>query len=170
MHQPEDRRKLAYLAATKQGQRIYLNRSAVDADQLVVLTRRRYDPLVGYAGAETALYPALGDEATINEQYTKLDPRAPGSTPWPIQQQAREIAWLVGAPFFVQIIEGEGDSIAKILAGPLESSSEGERLLNERWRGKAPRPADVVIAGISGDPARPESTTSRVDLAARAGS
>ncbi len=64
VHQPADRRKLAYLATTRQGRRIYLNRSAVDADQLVLLTRRTYDPLLGYAGAECALYPGLSDEAT----------------------------------------------------------------------------------------------------------
>src|SRR5439155_13874239 len=114
VHQPGDRRKLAYLATTKQGQRIYLNRSAVDADQLVVLARRRYDPLVGYAGAETAIYPGLGEENAIFEHCSKLDQRAPGIEPWPLKQQAKEIAWLVGAPFYVQIIEGSGEAIENV--------------------------------------------------------
>ena len=52
IHAPGDRNHLAYLATTKAGKRVYLNRSAVDADQLVVLTRPHFDPVLGYAGAE----------------------------------------------------------------------------------------------------------------------
>ena len=59
VHDPKDRKKLAYLATTRKGRRLYLNRTAVDADQLVVLGRRTYDPLLGYSGAAGALYPAL---------------------------------------------------------------------------------------------------------------
>jgi nickel-dependent lactate racemase len=151
VHQPGDRRKLAYLAVTKDERRVYLNRTAVDADQLVLLTRRLYDPVLGHGGAETALYPGLGDEATLDEYATQLDSRPPTRQPWPVQQTAREVAWLLGAPFFVQIIAGAGDGIANIVTGPLESSNEGERLLDTRWRIEAAAPADVVIATITGE-------------------
>jgi len=57
VHQPGDRRKLSYLAATKKGKRIYLNRTIVDADQTVLLTRRNYDPLLGVSGAEAVSIP-----------------------------------------------------------------------------------------------------------------
>lgn len=154
IHQPSDRNKLAYLATTKQGRRVYLNRTAVDADQLVVLSRRRYDPALGCAGAETAVYPTLSDQETIAEYRIDLHRRAPGAKPWPVQQEAREVVWLSGAPFFVQIIEGAGGGIANILTGPLESSDAGQRLLDARWRLECSAPADVVIASITGDPAR----------------
>jgi nickel-dependent lactate racemase len=152
VHQPNDRKKLAYLAATREDRRVYLNRTAVDAHQLVLLTRRRYDPQVGYWGAETALYPGLCDEATADELCTQLDGEAPGGEPWPIQAEAREVVWLAGAPFFVQIIEGAGAELAHILGGALESSSAGERLLNARWRVEFAQAADVVVASVTGDP------------------
>jgi nickel-dependent lactate racemase len=151
VHQPGDRRKLAYLAVTKDERRVYLNRTAVDADQLVLLTRRAYDPVLGHGGAETFLFPGLGDEATLQEFATQLDSRPPTRQPWPVQQAAREVAWLLGVPFFVQIIAGAGDGVANIVAGPLESSNEGERLLDARWRVEAATPADVVIASITGE-------------------
>src|SRR5262245_54670653 len=44
VHDPKDRRRLAYLATTAGGRRLYINRTLVDADQVVVLTERRYDP------------------------------------------------------------------------------------------------------------------------------
>ena len=153
VHQPGDRKKLAYLATTKKERRVYLNRTALDADQLVLLTRRGYDARTGYSGAELALYPGLCDEATAEELGTQFDSEAPGEEPWPIQAEAREIAWLSGAPFFVQIIEGGDDGIAHIVTGPRESSDAGQRLLDARWRIEFERPADIVIASITGDPA-----------------
>jgi nickel-dependent lactate racemase len=154
VHQPEDRKKLSYLATTKQGRRIYLNRSAVDADQLVLVTRRSYDPVLGYAGGETALYPGLSDEATLQEAGAKPDARPPGPEPWPTRKAAAEVAWLLGAPFLVQVIEWEADATAAVLAGPPESTTEGVRQLDARWRVEVDRPADVVIAPLSGTPDR----------------
>jgi nickel-dependent lactate racemase len=154
VHDPSDRRHLSYLAATRHGRRIYLNRTAVDADQLIVLTRRGYDPLLGYAGAEGALFPALSDEATLQDTADKLTMMPPGKTAWPLHQEATEVAWLLGAPFMVQIIEGADGEVANVVAGLLETSGEGQRLLDARWRLEVERPADTVIATLTGDPAR----------------
>jgi nickel-dependent lactate racemase len=153
VHQPADRKKLAYLATTKKDRRVYLNRTAVDADQLILMTRRGFDPRLGFSGAETALFPGLSDQASADEFRTQFDSRPPDAAPWPIQAEAREIAWLLGAPFFVQIIEGAGDAIAHVLAGPLESSAAGQRLLKARWRVQFDQPADVVIASVVGNSA-----------------
>ena len=151
VHQPGERRKLSYLATTRNGRRIYLNRSAVDADQLILLTGRGYDPRYGIGGAETALFPSLSDEATIQEFAGKLSLEAPGSDPWPIQTEATEVAWLLGAPFLVQVIVGAGQDVAHVLGGTVESSHEGQRLLDARWRVEAAQAADTVIAAIGAD-------------------
>src|SRR5207302_1805342 len=104
------------------------------ADQLVVLTRRGYDPLLGYSGAEGALYPALGDDAALQESWERLSMAAPGPAPWPLRQEAAEVAWLLGVPFLVQVIEGAGCEVAHVIGGPVESGAEGQRLLDARWR------------------------------------
>jgi len=157
VHDPMDRRKLAYLATTKQGRRLYLNRTAVDADQLVVFTRRSYDPVLGYFGAETAIYPALSDQATRAEYLTPgvnaTRLAIPGAKT-AAQQEANEAAWLMGAPFLLQVIEGAGDGLAHVLGGSLDASAEGRRLLDARWRLTLEQPADLVLTGIGGDPAR----------------
>lgn len=154
VHDPSDRKRLSYLATTKQGRRIYLNRTAVDADQLVVLTRRSYEPLLGYGGAEGALYPALSDEATREEAWERLSMAAPDDTSWPLRREAAEVTWLLGVPFFVQVIEGTGGEAAHVLGGPAGTSAEGQRLLDARWRVTVDEPADLVVAGVSGDPSR----------------
>lgn len=154
VHDPAERRKLSYLATTQRGRRIYLNRTAVDADQLVVLSRRGYDPLLGYSGSEGALYPALSDAATREELASHLSMAAPDEKTWPVRREAAEVAWLLGAPFMVQVIEGAGEDIIHVLGGLADTAEEGQRLLNARWRVAVDRPADTVLATLSGDPAR----------------
>jgi nickel-dependent lactate racemase len=154
VHDPTERRKLSYLATTRHGRRLYLNRTAVDADQLVVLTHRGYDPLLGYSGAEGALYPVLSDEATQQEMTDRLSLIVPGKAPWPVRQEAAEVAWLLGAPFFVQVIEGSGEDVLHVVGGLTDTSEEGQRLLDARWRMTVDQPASLVVAGLGGDPAR----------------
>lgn len=155
-HNPADRKRLSYLATTAQGRRLYLNRTVVDADQVVVLARRGYDPLLGYSGCEGALYPSLSDEQTRQEMCGRLSLAVPGERPWPARQEATEVAWLLGAPFMIQVIEGWGDEVAHVVAGLADSSAEGQRLLDARWRVGVGQRADTVIASLGGDPARHE--------------
>ncbi len=154
VHDPSDRRQLSYLATTRHGRRIYLNRTAVDADQLIVLARRRFDPLLGYSGSAGALYPALSDEAKRKEMCNLLSLAVPGDKPWPARKEAEEVAWLLGAPFMVQVIEGPGESLVHVLAGLADTGGEGLRLLNARWRVAVDDLADTVIVSVSGDASR----------------
>jgi nickel-dependent lactate racemase len=154
VHDSGNRKKLSYLATTRRGRRLYLNRTAVDADQLIVLSIRGYDPLLGYSGTAGALFPGLSDAETKLQMSGDLSNNVPDQEPWPARREAEEVAWLLGAPFMVQVIEGSGEEIVHVLGGLADTSVEGERLLDARWRLSVNRRADVVVAGISGDPAR----------------
>jgi nickel-dependent lactate racemase len=148
-HDPKDRKRIAYLATTRRGRRVYVNRSAVDADQIVVLCRPDADPRLRRGGAGL-LYPALSDEATREELAGVR------ASPQTLRHEAAEIAWLLGAPFLVQVIEGAGDEIAQVVAGPVDTSEEGLRLYEARWRQSCAGLADTVVATLSGDPRRHE--------------
>ena len=152
VHDPANRKKLSYLATTRSGRRLYLNRTAVDADQLIVLSRRGYDPLLGYAGAAGALFPSFSDAETKLQMSADMSNDVPDEEPWPIRREAEEVAWLLGAPFMIQVIEGSGDEIVHVLGGLSDTSGDGERLLDARWRVSVDRPADIVVAGICGNP------------------
>jgi nickel-dependent lactate racemase len=168
VHDPTDRRQLSYLATTRKGRRLYLNRRVVDADQLVLLTRRGYDPLLGYSGAEGALYPALSDEATRKELAGLLSMEAPGKKRWPARREAAEVAWLLGAPFVLHLVEGAADTFTYVVGGLVETGDEALRLLNARWRLSAERLADTVVAGIRGNPDRHDFTALSQALACAA--
>jgi len=154
VHDPADRKKLAYVASTQDGRRIYLNRTLVDADFTIVLTGRGYDPLAGYAGAEVAIFPALGDEENRNAYQGQVSIDAPGEEPWSIRVEAEEVVRMLGIPFFVQVIDGAGDTVQDVVAGLVESSAEGVRRLDARWFGTVKDEPATVVAAISGDPSR----------------
>jgi SAM-dependent methyltransferase len=154
VHDPADRQKLAYLATTKAGRRLYLNRTLVDADFVVVVSGRGYDPVTGYAGAEAAVFPALSDEETRAEFAGQVSTDAPGVEPWPARAEAAEVFRLLGMPFLVQVIEGEGDTVEAVVAGLPDAAAEGVRRQDARWRGSVAEEADTVVAALSGDPAR----------------
>jgi nickel-dependent lactate racemase len=154
-HAPAARNKLSYLATTKAGRRIYLNRTLVDADQLVVIGRIGYDTVLGYHGGIGDVFPAMSDEATRAEFALKVSQAPPNAKTRPAQQEADEVGWLLGMPFVVQVIEGHGDVITHVLAGahgPV--ATRGRELLEKHWRVTVGRSAGLVVATIGGDPAR----------------
>ncbi|HJZ56954.1 MAG TPA: lactate racemase domain-containing protein, partial [Gemmataceae bacterium] len=153
-HDPADHKKLAYLASTKAGRRLYLNRTLVEADFVILLTGRDSDPLTGYAGAEAAIFPALADEEVRTSFAGQFSKDAPAAEPGPVRTEAAEAAWLLGTPFLVQVIPGAGDSVQAVVAGLLESGAEGIRQQDARWRSSVAGRPDTVIAAVSGAPGR----------------
>jgi nickel-dependent lactate racemase len=153
VHDPAERRKLSYLASTKAGRRIYLNRTLVDADQLILVGRFGYDPVLGYGGGLADVFPALSDSATREELGSKPSDALPGAPVRPAWNEAQEVGWLLGMPFLLQVIEGTGDGHCHILAGSAEAvTQEGHRLLEQRWRVTVDHPVELVVAGMSGSP------------------
>jgi nickel-dependent lactate racemase len=151
-HDPADEKRRAYLATTRGGRRVYLNRTLVEADAPILLTGRGYDPLTGYAGAEAAVFPGLSGEPV---EPAELEPKTvPDPEPTGLRAEATEIAWLLGTPFLIQVIEGADDTVQEVVAGLLDSSAEGVRRQDARWRGTIPGRVGAAIAGVSGSPER----------------
>lgn len=145
-HDPADAKRHAYLATTKGGRRLYLNRSLVEADFAILLTGRRYDPHSGYAGGEAAVFPALSNEETRTELAGEFTTDALNA----IGGEAAEVAWLLGTPFLIQVIEGEGDTVQEVVGGLYDSAAEGVRRQDARWSGTVDAEAETVIAAVSG--------------------
>ncbi len=139
-HDPADRKRIGYVATTKAGRRVYLNRTLVEADAVVVLTGRGFDATGGPTGGESAIFPALSDAET------RAGPTPPG--------EAAEVAWLLGMPIYVQVIEGAGGRVAEVVVGLPSTVDEGAKRHEAHWKFTVPAAADLVVATVSGDPAR----------------
>ncbi len=144
VHDPTDVKKVAYLMTTKAGRRVYLNRTLVEAEFVVVLSGRRFDPACGHTGAECSLFPALSDAETRAEFENKPPPAEA------VRAEAATVAWHLGMPVFVQVIEGPGDTVAEVVTGLPESSAVGIERQNARWKGTVDGPADLVVVTASG--------------------
>src|SRR5262249_4033898 len=137
----------------KAGRRIYLNRTLVDADQIVVVSRVAFDPVMGYTGGLSDLFPPLSDEGTRSEFSLPVTAPAPGAKDLNTTPEDHERGWLLGMPFVLEVMEGHGDDISYVIGGGAKATAEeAERLLNQHWRVKVERTAEVVVAGIGGDP------------------
>lgn len=154
VHDPDDAKRHAYLATTKAERRVYLNRTLVEADFTVLLAGRGYDPLLDYGGGEAAVFPHLSNAETRNELADQFTTDPPMTEPSDFRAEAIEVARLLGTPFLVQIINGEGDAIQDVVAGLLDSAPEGVRRQDTRWRATVSEEVETVIATISGDPDR----------------
>lgn len=131
VHNPADRKKLAYLATTKAGVPVYLNRTLVEADFIVVLSAHRFDDHTG----ERWLVPGLSDC-----EHQKI---AAASATANVENES---IWLLGTPFFVRVIEGSGGTIHEIVAGLTESNVEANRLRDARWQSIVKlQPATVIV-------------------------
>src|SRR5262245_9266146 len=152
VHDPTDPKRLAYLAATARGDRIYLARDLVDADVVISVGVIAYDPVLGYRGTNSVFYPGLSNTEAVarsrGEGHSELGP----DDERPLRQIIDEIAWLLGTQFSVQVIPAAGGGAAEVLAGAYDRVfRKGQQLLAEYWRVALPERADLVIAAVEAD-------------------
>lgn len=151
-HDPSDRESLAYLAASKEGNPIYFNRTIGDADVVLPISTLRLDQALGYAGVHGGLYPSFSDEAT-QKRY-----RAPSSTDWAVLrrrrcEEAEEAAWALGVQFTIQVAPGAGNSLLHVVAGDSQAvAKRGQELSVAAWFHEPPQRANLVVAAIEGGP------------------
>ena len=152
-HDPHDRNRLSYLASTKSGTRVYLNRDVVDADLVVLVGRVGYHPLLRYRGTCSSLFPGLADEAAQHQFRCRISKPITSKSQIAARRESDEVAWLLGVQFAIQIVIGRGNRIVQVLAGHCpDVQREAQRLLDRNWRQAVPRRAELVIASISGPP------------------
>jgi nickel-dependent lactate racemase len=163
-HDPDDRSQMAYLATTKQGRRVYLNRLLTDADVVVPVGRLGFDPVLGYRGPWSVLFPASSDRETM--QTLRSESRAPGDDATEGRARACldesfEVSWLLGAQFHVGLAAG-ASGVAEAIAGRESLVRErGIAAVDRLWKFHVDSRAELVVAGIG----RPGNATTLEDLA-----
>jgi len=151
VHDPDCRRDLAYLAATREGDAIHLNRALVEADVVVPISCCHGRSTPGYYGLCGAVFPTFSDQRTIRRYRSpsSLDARArPKRAPGKL---AAEVGWLLGITLAVQAVPGPGDAILHVVAG--EAGAVARRagsLYAAAWSRSVPRQASLVVAAVEG--------------------
>lgn len=158
--------KMAYLASTREGRRIYLNRHIVDADQLIIVGNVRFDPIFGVATGLAEVFPTMSDQATRGELARHFHESLPSAKhPFPIWKEIDAVAWELGMPFVVCVLEGARDSVCQVISGNEAAvRAKAESWLRDTYLVQVPYQVDLVIGSISGSPV--DQTFSQVCQAA----
>jgi hypothetical protein len=148
-HDPSNQGGLAYLATTKQGRRIYLDRRVTDADVVIPVGHVGYDPIFGYRGPWNAVFPGLSDEQTLAAYRHKLAEDPPARlTPRPELEEAFEVSWLLGTQYHLGLVPGNS-GLAQAWGGLAHAvRDKAIQGLDRIWSFVVPARADCVVAGI----------------------
>lgn len=149
VHDADDQTKVAYVAANKQGEPIYMNRTMVDADVVIPIMCARGRQAIDYEGAY-GVFPLLTDRRTRGQFYS-LKQLADPSEHRHLTEWADEAAWWVGLQVAIQVIPGHDGGVANILAGSpqaLEASVQAQ--MAELWEPQLDKTYDCVVALIDG--------------------
>jgi len=150
-HDSNDRGQLAYLATTKQGRRIYLNRLLADADLVVPVGRLGYDPILGYGGPWSVLFPGMSDRETIQTYRGGLraeDEDMPRTRARAGLDESFEVSWLLGTPFHVGLVPGVSGLIEVVAGRDTSVRERGIEALDRLWTFHAVSRAELVVVGI----------------------
>lgn len=153
-HDPGDETGCAYLATTSSGERIYLARELIEADVVVTVGRAAFDPVMGYRGTSSVLFPGLSNvdagRRSHGQGHTELAPE----NDRPLRQMVDEIGWLLGSMFTVQVMPSVAGQVAQVLAGSVDSVHRAAcRALSDAWRVSIPERAATVVIAIDADAA-----------------
>jgi nickel-dependent lactate racemase len=154
-HDPHDRNRLSYLASTKSGTRLYLNREVADADLVVLVGRVEYDAILGFRGTASSVFPGMADAAAQQIVRGQICKPITATTQLAARHESDEVAWLLGVQFAIQIVIGRRNEVVNILAGHgPDVQRAAQRVLEGFWKRTPSRRSDLVVAVISGEPDR----------------
>jgi lactate racemase len=165
VHDPGDRSQLAYLAATKQGRRIYLSRFLTDADVVIPVGRLGYDPIMGFRGPWSVIFPDLSERASIETQRGRFrddtdEPTAARAST--SRDESLEVSWLLGSQFQVGVVPGRSGLVGVVAGREHAVHERGIASLDSAWKFDALARAELVVIGIGG----PDIPATIDDLAA----
>ena len=149
VHDPTDKRQCNYLASTSTGGRIYLAKSVVAADLVLPIETIAFDPVLGYRGNGSVIFPWLSTTDAIAKAHGQGHAELTPDNERPLRQMIDEIAWLLGIQLTIQMIAGTNGKVSHILGGMSDSVfKRGKQLLNEEWRVELSSRPEIVVAAI----------------------
>jgi len=153
-HEPEDETAHAYLAATREGRPVYLNRAIGDADVVIPVGLMRLDDALDSRGVHGSWFPVFSN------LETQFRHQSPGNVQWQTHQRRRreeteEAAWLLGVRLVIQVLPGPAGSVAGVWCGDAEQvARQGGEAYREAWSFEVDRSADLVIAALDVEPSQ----------------
>lgn len=151
VHNPDDRNRLNYLGNTVSGRAIYVNRTLGEADFVIPIGSPRGPISWSYHGPLGAIYPLLSDRETQKRYRNPALLHTEGETAERAQVEVDAVGWQTGTQFTVQLVPGNGDEAAAIVAGEIRAvRKRANDEFAARHRHHVESRSQVVVAALSG--------------------
>jgi nickel-dependent lactate racemase len=146
VHDPDDERELCLVGMTKRHGPLLVNRAIFDADVILPIGCARLDS----HGVYDSLFPRFSNSEALARFRGPFEQDSPAAIAELIRE-TDEAGWLIGAPLVVEVVPGENETAAHIVAGELHSVAEkAQQLCREKWIFKSDQRTSLVIATLTG--------------------
>lgn len=140
----------------KYGTRVLLNRLFAEANVRIITGDIGFHSYAGYSGARMSVLPGVTGEESIKHNHSLLlDPNARTGilASNPVHEDMVEAAAMAKVDFVLNVVTNTRREIVKAFFGDMDIVfSEGVKQLDETYRVKVDRRADIVVTSPGGDP------------------
>jgi nickel-dependent lactate racemase len=149
---------LVYIGTTKsQGNKILINRVFAQADVKILLGDVNLHYYAGYGGGRKSVLPGVSSAEAIQYNHAMMlnsNAKTGVLEGNPVHEDMTEAARMAKVDFIVNIVENSKGEMVKAFAGDLEQAFlEAVKLVDEMYKVKVDRRADIVVASAGGHPA-----------------
>lgn len=153
IHDPESEKERGYLGTSAGGERIYLSKYLLEADFVLPIEQVGYDPLIGYAGGGSSIYPGFSSQEAILKSRGQSHRELTPTESRPLRQLIDEVSWMLGIQYSLQVIPSQGLGISELVFGHSETAfRKGKELLNQNWKLEPNYKSEVVVAAVESGP------------------
>lgn len=150
---PED---TVYLGMTQYGTPVNITSFVAQADRRICLGNIEYHYFAGYSGGGKAIMPGVSDRAAIQANHSRMVEecaRAGAIDDNTLRLDIEEAADICGCDFILNVILDEQKNIIAAVAGDHRlAHRQGCKILDDIYKIKIPKRADIVIATPGGFP------------------
>ncbi len=148
-HDQSNEKQQAYLAATTSGERVYLAREVVEADFVLCVGTIAYDPVLGFRGTNSVLYPGLSNAEAVRKSHGQGHDELGPNDVRNLRQTIDEVGWLLGVQFTLQVVPAGRGQIAEVIAGAMEAVfQKGKERLTADWLVDADERPELVVVAV----------------------
>ncbi|MFH1302852.1 MAG: lactate racemase domain-containing protein [Planctomycetota bacterium] len=153
-HDPEAKETHGYLGTSAGGERIYLSKHILEADFILPIELVGYDPLIGYVGGGSSIYPGFSSQEAIVKSRGQSHRELTPAESRPLRQLIDEVGWMLGLQYSLQVIPASGSGVSEIVFGSSEAAfRKSKELLDQYWKLQPSYKSEVVVIAVEGGPA-----------------
>ena len=140
----------AYVGVTQSGQALRINRKLSDADIVLPIGLTSVAPNEQQCDKYCGLFPHYCDRETI-ARYRDFKRATLAELHQEQLREIDELGWLLGVGIAIQVVPGQGGTVAAVLAGePSAVAKAATEKYRELWSQPVAARSDLVIATING--------------------